>query len=128
MSDPVASLPKQKLSALTLVRRIVTILLVAYAIGFTLNWSNRALEKTGSPAGFGRGLIHGILMPAAMPNLLFGHDITIYSANNTGIPYKLGYTMGVNLCGAVFFGLFFWRINRWRKMIGSQRSPESAIR
>jgi hypothetical protein len=21
----------------------------------------------------------------------------------------------VNACGAIFFGVFFWRLNRWRK-------------
>ncbi len=54
-------------------------------------------------------------MPAAMPNLAIGHDVTIYATNNNGLPYKLGYTMGVNVCGAVFFGIFFLRVNRWKK-------------
>lgn len=54
-------------------------------------------------------------MPGALPNLLVGNDIPIYAANNTGRTYKLGYTCGVNACGAIFFGLFFWRVSRWRK-------------
>ena len=54
-------------------------------------------------------------MPMAMPNLLVGRDLTIYSPNNTGLTYKLGYTTGVNGCGALFFGLFFWRVSRWRR-------------
>ena len=53
-------------------------------------------------------------MPMSMPNLLAGQDITIYSQNNTGVSYKLGYTAGVNGCGAIFFGVFFWRVNRWK--------------
>jgi hypothetical protein len=53
-------------------------------------------------------------MPMAMPNLLVGRDVSIYSANNTGLSYKLGYTSGVNGCGAIFFGVVFWRFNRWR--------------
>jgi hypothetical protein len=60
-----------------------------------------------------RGLL-GALMPMSMPNLLVGRDVTIYSQNNTGLSYKLGYTSGVNGCGAIFFGFFFWRVNRWR--------------
>ena len=63
------------------------------------------------------------LMPAALPNLLVGSDVVIYAQNNTGVSYKLGYTMGVNVCGAVFFGFFFWRLNRWRKAEKS-RAPE----
>jgi hypothetical protein len=54
-------------------------------------------------------------MPCALPNLLVGNDVTIYAQNNTGRTYKLGYTCGVNACGAVFFGMFFWRLNRWRR-------------
>jgi hypothetical protein len=25
--------------------------------------------------------------------------------------------MGVNACGAIFFGIFFWRLNRLRKAL-----------
>jgi len=53
-------------------------------------------------------------MPMTWPALAAGHDVTIYSAHNTGVSYKLGYTAGVNLCGAVFFGLVFQRLNRLR--------------
>ena len=54
-------------------------------------------------------------MPMAMPNLLVGRDVSIYSTRNTGLKYKLGYTVGVNGCGAIFFGVLFWRFSRWRK-------------
>ena len=53
-------------------------------------------------------------MPISMPNLLFGHDVAIYAANNTGRTYKLGYTLGVNGCGLIFFGFFFWRVRRMK--------------
>ena len=72
-------------------------------------------------AGFRRGLVQGALMPMALPNLIVGNDVTIYSQNNTGLTYKLGYTAGVNACGAVFFGLFFWRVNRWRRKMNNNR-------
>ena len=54
-------------------------------------------------------------MPMAMPNLLVGRDVMIYSQNNTGVMYKLGYTAGVNGCGAIFFGVLFWRVNRLKR-------------
>jgi hypothetical protein len=54
-------------------------------------------------------------MPMSMPNLLVGRDVTIYSQNNTGVSYKLGYTTGVNACGALFFGVVFWRFNKLRR-------------
>ena len=50
-----------------------------------------------------------------LANLLVGNDVIIYAQSNTGLTYKLGYTFGVNACGAIFFGFFFWRLNRWRK-------------
>ena len=60
-------------------------------------------------------MVHGALMPLAMPNLLVGNDVAIYAANNTGRTYKLGYSLGVNLCGLIFFGFFFWRVRQWRQ-------------
>ncbi len=112
MSEP-RKTPGQFLRKILL--RIVTILVVAYLIGFLLDLSNHYLEQVNGPAGFGRGLLNGAMMPAAMPNLAMGKDLSIYAANNNGLPYKLGYTMGVNICGAIFFGIFFVRVSRWKK-------------
>lgn len=98
-----------------LLARTVGIVIVAFLIGYGMRHASIALERSASPAGFGRGMLQGALMPCALPNLLVGNDVSIYNQNNTGVPYKLGYTCGVNACGAVFFGLFFLRLNRWRK-------------
>jgi hypothetical protein len=95
--------------------RAAGLILLAAAIGWTLNRSMKSLDHIGRPAGFARGVLHGALMPCALPNLLVGNDVPIYAPNNTGLTYKLGYTVGVNGCGAIFFGLFFWRVSRWRK-------------
>jgi hypothetical protein len=102
--------------------RLTIVLLVAFSIGAGLNRVGAALDRTGRPAGFPRGVVQGALMPMALPNLLFGKDVVIYSLNNTGVGYKLGYTTGVNTCGAIFFGFFFWRINRWRKSAAIRRN------
>jgi len=96
--------------------RLLLIILLAVAIGWTLNRIGKTLEKSPRPAGFSRGIIQGVLMPMALPNLAVGNDVTIYSLNNTGLTYKLGYTFGVNAAGVFFFGLFFWRISRWRRL------------
>jgi hypothetical protein len=110
-SPPATALPGR---GINVVARIATFLLVAFLIGALLDGLARRLDRSMQPAGFVRGLIQGALMPAAMPNLLLGRDIVIYSPNNTGVTYKLGYTLGVNVCGALFFGLFYWRLKRWR--------------
>ncbi len=41
------------------------------------------------------------------PSLLLGKDVPIYGSTNAGRSYKVGYIVGVNLCGLVFFGLAF---------------------
>ena len=95
-------------------RRIGTTLLVAYAIGRLSDLAMRADARLSDPPGFGRGMLHGALMPVAWPSLLMGHDQPIYAERNTGRLYKLGYSAGINLCGAGFFGGLFWRFSRWR--------------
>ena len=94
--------------------RLGLVLLVAAAIGGVLNRVSVSFDQSAHPAGFGRGVLQGALMPMSFPNLLVGRDVTIYSQHNTGVSYKLGYTTGVNGCGAVFFGVLFWRLQRWR--------------
>jgi len=101
--------------------RVLLILMLATVVGWTLNRMAKSMERNPHPAGFRRGLVQGALMPMALPNLIVGNDVTIYSQNNTGLTYKLGYTAGVNACGAVFFGLFFWRVNRWRREMNNNR-------
>ena len=94
---------------------MLCLLIVATGVGWVLNRSTMARDHTAQAAGFTRGMLHGAMMPLALPNLLIGNDVTIYSPNNTGRTYKLGYTLGVNGCGLIFFGFFFWRVSRWRK-------------
>jgi len=47
-----------------------------------------------------------------LPALLLGQDAFIFATHHLGRSYKLGYTLGVNLCGAVFFGLLYRRSPR----------------
>ena len=101
-----------------ILRRILLALFMAFLIGLGLKQAAGLTDKGAEPAGFSRGVLHGALMPLALPNLVLGNDVTIYAANNTGRAYKLGYTVGVNVCGLAFFGFFFWRVSRWRKSRG----------
>ncbi len=95
--------------------KLLPLAVVAMVFGFVMPRVVRASFAPGAPAGFGRGVAHGALMPLAMPQLLFGKDVTIYASDNSGRTYKLGYTVGVNACGALFFGVAYWRWNRWRR-------------
>jgi hypothetical protein len=95
--------------------RILTFLIVATCVGLFMRCISASTTKSTAPAGFARGMLQGALMPGALPNLLVGNDVPIYAANNTGLTYKLGYTFGVNACGLIFFGLFFWRVSKWKQ-------------
>jgi hypothetical protein len=75
-------------------------------------WASKNSYKPGQCADFKVGLLHGILMPAAFPALILGHDLPIYAPNNTGCNYKIGYILGLNTCGSVFFGLAYWGMGR----------------
>ena len=102
-----------------LLLRLALIVVITWGWGWVLNKSATSTNARPEPAGFGRGMLHGALMPGAMPSLLFGKDVVIFAPNNNGRLYKLGYTFGVNACGAFFFGTFFYRlrkINKWRKI------------
>src|SRR5678815_2892251 len=94
------------------------VLAAALAIGTLLHRVAVGIDaEPGHPAGFARGVAQGALMPLALPNLLVGRDMVIYSMHNTGRTYKLGYTVGVNGCGALFFGILFWRLHRLRRRL-----------
>lgn len=103
--------------------RAITIAVVAISLGWVVQRSSASLDRSAAPAGFARGMLHGAIMPMAMPNLLIGQEVTIYAPNNTGRSYKLGYTAGVNACGLLFFGYFFWRVNRTRRELKEAVTP-----
>src|SRR3954470_4188999 len=84
--------------------RVAMLIVAGLAIGWLLNHAAAALERRDEPAGFAHGVVQGALMPIALPNLAMGRDVPIYAARNTGRTYKLGYTLGVNGCGLIFFG------------------------
>ena len=95
--------------------RALSIVIVALVLMGLTSFFTRLSKQRRAPAGFAHGILDGALMPCSLPGLLVGNDVSIYALDNTGRTYKLGYTIGVNGCGAIFFGVFFWRIGRWRK-------------
>jgi hypothetical protein len=92
--------------------RLLLLAGLAYGAGALLNRTAERLSRSSEPAGFSRGLLQGALMPCTLPTLVVGHDVVLYSERNNGLPYKRGYTTGVTMCGAVFFGLFYRRLSR----------------
>ena len=81
---------------------------VTALLGWLYAWASPLVYPKQEKLGFGYGCIHGGLMPMALPSLVLGHDVEIFAMNNSGRGYKLGYIIGINVCGLVFFGSVFW--------------------
>jgi hypothetical protein len=93
-------------------KKIAIFLIITVLFGWAYSWaSSRAFPKDKT-FGFGYGMLHGALMPLALPSLLLGRDVEIFAADNSGRPYKIGYICGINACGLAFFGPLFWRPKR----------------
>jgi hypothetical protein len=89
------------------VMKITTLLLLGLVFGFAYDWAAPRLYRPGLVPGFRLGVLHGALMPVALPALLVGRDVPIYATDKTERPYKIGYIAGINLCGLIFFGAAF---------------------
>ena len=98
-----------------LIQRVLR--LVVMGVGLTLfyTWAVPRFHPREGLPGFGYGVLHGAIMPMALPALAAGQDVTIYAEPNGGRVYKLGYTIGINLCGVVVFGTAFWTPQRGRE-------------
>ena len=92
--------------------KIIALTVFGLALGFAQAWASSRYYEPKHVAGFHMGLLHGMLMPAALPGLLMGNDLPIYAPNNSGRPYNIGYILGINFCGTVFFGVGFWQPRR----------------
>lgn len=87
--------------------KIIILVVLGVALGFAQAWASSRYYKPDHVAGFRIGVLEGILMPAALPGLLMGNDFPIYAPNNSGRLYNIGYLLGVNTCGTLFFGVTF---------------------
>ena len=89
--------------------KAATLVLLGLLLGFGYDWAAPRFYGPDRLAGFRLGVLHGALMPVALPSLLLGRDVPITAVQNTGRTSKLGYIAGINLCGLVIFGFAFWR-------------------
>lgn len=96
--------------------KIASLLVTGFIFGLAYDWAAPRLYRSEITAGFWLGTAHGALMPTALPSLLMGRDVPIFTERNTGRSYKLGYIAGINLCGFIFFGLAFWQPTSRRRL------------
>ena len=87
--------------------KVAGLIVATVILGWVFAWAQSGSYQADRTAGFWMGLVHGAVMPAALPCLLVGKDVPIFAPNNTGRRYKLGYVFGINCSGIVFFGLSF---------------------
>jgi hypothetical protein len=108
------SVPRSRVRGIliSVLRKAVTLVVVGLVFGWLYDRAAPWAYPPDRPVGFGYGMLHGAMMPIALPTLVLGKDVTIFANNNTGRIYKIGYICGINLCGLVFFGLAFWRPRR----------------
>ncbi len=100
---------KQRSLSKFLLGKAATLAMVTIVFGWLYGWASPWAYAEKQPAGFALGMLQGALMPLSLPSLVMGKDVTIYSPNNTGRSYKIGYIGGVNICGLLFIGPLFWR-------------------
>lgn len=56
-------------------------------------------EAGEDPAGFWKGLWHGIIIVISFIIGLFKDDVAIYAAHNTGTWYDIGFVLGILFMG-----------------------------
>lgn len=113
---------KQSLALKKIARKILIVAVVTVAFGYFYKWASPWAFPENKTAGFCYGMLHGALMPIALPSLVIGKDVPIYAKDNSGRFYKIGYICGINLCGIAFFGPLFWRPNRSVTKSNSEKS------
>jgi hypothetical protein len=107
-ASPAADQPRpSKLKDLLI--KIVLLTILSLLLGLTQGWAAARTYQPEHVGGFHTGLLHGMLMPAALPGLLMGQNLPIYAPNNSGRAYNIGYIFGINTCGTIFFGISFWQ-------------------
>jgi hypothetical protein len=87
--------------------KVASLTAATIVLGWVFAWAQARSYQADRTAGFWMGMVHGAVMPAALPCLLAGKDVPIFATHNTGRFYKLGYVFGINCSGIVFFGLSF---------------------
>jgi hypothetical protein len=88
------------------------LILLGLLFGFIHSWAAKRYYSPDRQAGFHLGVMQGALMPSALPGLLMGNDLPIYAPNNIGRGYKIGFLLGINACGTLFFGVGFWPMRK----------------
>ena len=115
MTVPRVAAPVRSSKAKLIITKAVALTLLTVILGILQAWAAPRFYKPDRQAGFHMGLLEGALMPAALPGLLTGHDLPIYAPNNSGRAYNIGYILGINTCGTLFFGIAFWGLQRPRR-------------
>ncbi len=123
MSTPASAGSPGKSAWIALPLRMALTATLALGIAWACGKAMAIDARMTQPPGLFRGLLHGALMPIAWPTLLTGSDQEIYAARNEGRPYKLGYSLGVNLSGLVFFGWFFIAVGQVRNQV-QRKGPQ----
>ncbi len=89
--------------------KAVSVIMVTALFGWFYGLASPRAFPKNTEFGLAYGILHGAMMPMALPALVMGQNVEIYASNHPGRYYKIGYIAGINLCGLVFFGSMFFR-------------------
>jgi hypothetical protein len=112
VTDTTTTPPAELSKVQVIVIKVIAMTVISLALIFGQNYASTRFYRADYFAGFPVGFLEGALMPAALPGLLGGKDVPIYAPNNNGRPYKIGFIVGLNTCGTLFFGVAFWHPRR----------------
>lgn len=73
-----------------IIRKAAVLIVVTLVSGWLYGRASPWAFPKNRTAGFGYGMLHGALMPIALPSLVIGRDVPIYAADNSGRFYKIG--------------------------------------
>lgn len=105
---PVAAASRFSTLAGPLIRKALNVIVVTVIFGYFYAWASPWAFPDKKVSGFAYGVLHGGLMPMALPSLVLGKEVDIYAVLNSGRGYKIGYICGINACGLLFFGSIFF--------------------
>jgi hypothetical protein len=80
-----------------LLSSIVMLLLVLASCAPGINELANVPSRTGVVANFWRGLWNGVIAPVTLIISFFDKNVQMYDPHNNGVPYNIGFFLGITV-------------------------------
>ena len=91
--------------------KIIALTVISLALGFAQGWASSRYYQPDYVAGFQRPA-GGCAHARRVAGIVDGARSADLRAEQSGRGYKIGYILGLNICGTFFFGIGFWQPRR----------------